>query len=198
MAQVSCSHNIAFSFYQSVSTKTLHDKPVSSLIPAFLTRPYNSQNTLRSSFLIFPTTPQKSQHNVEFSKCYITQLHKIPSKNTSTEDFKTLKWNYSPTHQENRSLKVNPVRTQLMTNCQNTNYEVKWSQCVKQLAASWGFSKFCFPCTMFYTVEPLVLMVIVPNSKQSSTFSQLNTLGKLAGKLLGWFYRTSFFLGRNG
>lgn len=66
---------------------------------------------LSSLFLIFPTTPQKTQHNAEFSKCCITQLHKITSENTNTGDFKTQKWNCSPIQQENRSLKVNQVRT---------------------------------------------------------------------------------------
>lgn len=88
---------------------------------------------------VFPTTPQKSQHNVEFSKCYIIQPHKITSENTSIGDIKTQKWNYSTIQQENRSLKVNPIRTQLMTNWQKTNSEVKRSQCVKQLS---GFGCF--------------------------------------------------------
>lgn len=80
-----------------------------------------------------------------------------------------------------------------MTNCQKTNYEVKWSQCVKQLPGFWGFLEFSFPCIMFYTTQPLELMVIVPYSMHSSTISHLDTLGKLPGKLLGWFYQTSFF-----
>lgn len=197
MAQVSCSHNTAFWFYQSVSTKTLTSQSPHSFLhyPPDLTT-HRTHAGLSSLFLIFPTTPQKTQHNAEFSKCCITQPHKITSENTNTGEFKTQKWNYGPTQLENRSLKVNQIRTQLITT--GRKLIMKWSQYVKYLARFWGFSEFCFPCTMFYTVQPLVLMVIVPNSMQSSTFSQLRTLGKLAGKLLGWFYQTSFFLGRNG